>query len=228
MSNDCIDYITQFINSKPFVSYGKINPRSSNEIKRFILDFYECNKNLIGIEIIYKRLADNTKGSNPPKLKWFNYLSQIRCIHYLIEKRIPVVAVEVLKGNKQLDFQLRDGRYGEIKSFSTIDGRTDKPYSLDECVLQTFVKNKVRPVFEIRGADLLIVDNIFSHFSKQYGLLDYFLSFSSQPEIKDRYNLIQKHLGTYLSKMLYLSFTKSITIDPTIQYRGEEFVKLNL
>ncbi len=223
-----MDNLNRFLGSKPFLDYSLLNPISSNEIKDFLISFYEQHPNLSGIEALYKNLSDNTQGTNPPPLKWFNYFSQIRCVNYLLCKNVQIDAVECLKGSIPLDFKIKDGRFGDVKSFSTIDERIDDPYSLDEYVIQYFAEKKLKPVFEKQKTDLVVIDNIFSHNSKHYGLLDYFISFVHEPEIKDRYELIQKYLGEYLPKMLYISFIDSITTSPLVKYSGEEFNDLGI
>lgn len=228
INNQNIESISLFLSSKPFKSYRKNNPNSSEEIKNLLITFYTKNSNLTGIDTLYKSLADNTRGNNPPPLKWFSYFSQIRCLHYLMSKDIKVVALETYKDKKLLDFMLDDGRYGEIKSFSTVEERLNKPYSSDEYVLKYFVEKKLIPAFYKQKADLVVIDNIFAQSSKYYGLLDYFLSFVYQPEIKDRYTLLSTYLGPYLHKILYLSFIRSITVSPSIKYSGNEFIKLGI
>src|SRR4030067_3744268 len=154
--------INKFINSKPFQDYMKINPSSSAEIESFLFDFYKRYKVISGIEDLLKTLADNTQGKNPPEFKWFNYFSQIRCTNYLLLNKIPIRSFEVQIGGRKLDFQLADGRLGEIKSFSTSRNSIKDPWTLDESVISEFVEKKIKPSFDNQKAHLLIIDDIFA------------------------------------------------------------------
>lgn len=220
--------LNDFLTSRPFSTYSRGNPETAREITEFLTKFLTQNKSLPGIEIVYKRLADAVKSEKSPPLKWFNIFSQIRCTSFLIARGITVKAVEVPAHSKTLDFELAGQKLGEIKSFSTIDERLTDPNAIDEYVIKTFTEKKVIPAFEDQNADLLIIDDIFSHYSEQYGLLDYFLSFINNPEILDRHQLIQQHLGKYLSKILYLSFVESITENPRVKFKGKEFVEIGI
>lgn len=216
------NFLNQFLLSSPFIFFGKQNPNSKKEIVNFLNTFYFKNKELNGIEEVYKKLAESTKGIDDSSKKWFNFLSQIRCTNFLMENQYRIKGLEIAKGNSQLDFLLEDGRYGDVKSFSTNESKEDA-YSLDEFVIKEFRDKKLMPAFNKQGANLVIIDDVFSYYGKQYGLLSYFLSFLHNSEIKDRYDLLHSILEPYLPKLLILSFVKSITINPTIKFVGKEF-----
>ncbi len=220
--------LLKFLKSQPFIDYSEKNPESGKEIADFLHKFINEKMNLRGINDLYKMLYDSVKSEKSPPLKWFNIFSQVRCTSYLIDQGIKLTAVEVIKDDKVLDFKIDDGRFGEIKSFSTIDERLTDPSSVDDYVISTFVEKKVKPAFDKQKTDLLVIDDIFAYFSDQYGLLDYFLSFINRPDIKDRHDLIKEKLGPYLSRVLYLSFIKNISTQPTKKFVGEEFIKLGI
>lgn len=220
--------LNNFLNSRQFVEYSKKNPISAKEITDFLLFFFNTFKGLPGTDLLCNTLVNSTTSKKSPPLKWFNIFSQIRCTYFLLSNGIKVIAVETPKEDKILDFKLNDGKFGDIKSFSTIDQQLTDPNAIDEYVIKRFLEKKVKRAFEEQKADLLIIDDIFSDYSEQYGLLDYFLSFINDSVIDERKKIIQDNLGIYLPKMLYLSFIKSITVNPIKKIVGEKFRNLGL
>jgi|SRR3989344_1800300 len=217
-----MNHLKQFITSPQFIEFSTKNPKSKKEIISFLTKFYSDYSTLSGIKETYKKLAESTMGTDKFSMKWFNFLSQIRCINFLLEQKYNVQALEAAKGNKQLDFLLADGRFGDVKSFSATTTKKEA-WSWDEYVLKEFRDKKLIPAFTKQGADVVIIDDVFSDYGDQYGLLIYFLSFINDNEAEERKKLVKSLLGPYLPKLLILSFVKSLTRNPLVRFKGKEF-----
>jgi hypothetical protein len=221
-SNIANTELEKFLSSINFKVYKQKNPNSAKEISKFLTTFINKYRKIPGINSVFKKLSDNTLGKSPP-LKWFNIFSQIRCTNFLLEKGFIMNRFEAKKNQKVLDIKFSNNKFCEIKSFLPRERDPDYNYSIEEEVIKKFTKEVVEHAFIKQKTDLLIIDNIFSENSKQYRLLNYFLDFIKDKN-SSRYFLIQKYLDTYLSKMLFLSFINSITINPTIKFVGNDFL----
>lgn len=203
--------------------WGKNNPLSRAEIINFLENNVQIFNGLSGYIQVLKLISRDLEDVN--SIKWLNYFSQIRCAYFLKSNNVEITAFEKRYGNKVIDFELLNSTLCEVKSFNTTLEEPDNAKQVEEYVLKDFLVNKIIPAIDQQGSDLLIVDDIFSDNSRNYKFLNYFLSFINKKET-ERYAIIQKMMGKYLGRILILSFVKSMTMNPTVRYIGNEWKKI--
>jgi len=219
----CDKHLLQIDNKLKTNTWAKDNPNSAQEI----LEFLNVSAQLFGlipgyIQVLKSISQDLNKNDS---IKWLNYFSQIRCAYYLQSQGIAITAFEKKTNEKVIDLELGNKSLCEVKSFEAQIKRNNNAIQWEELVFDNFVKNKLMPAFDEQGADLIIIDDIFSDDSKNYRFLNYFLSFINDPDT-DRYAMIHEKLGRYLPKILIVSFTQSMTLNPVKRLTGKEWKQL--
>jgi hypothetical protein len=223
MKKNIDELVSSFFSSPAFNEYTNKHPISAKEIVLFIKKFTKKYSKIVSARELIKTLENSTHGDSPP-LKWFNIFSQLRCAYFLNDNYCRIVGFEQTKpkGNKRLDIKFSNCKYCDVKLFSTQTKGDKEPWNFDEAIIKEFVEKKLKPAFNEQRADLIVIDDIFSVYSKKYGLLNYILSFLEFPNTQ-RYEILKQYLSPYQDKIMILSFTKSVTIDPLIRYRGTHF-----
>lgn len=204
-------------------SWAINNPISAEEISIF---FTKCSKifdDTSGFIGVLKQISQDL--NNKDSIKWLNYFSQIRCGYFLYSKGTEITAFEKKNGIKKVDLELKGNTLCEIKSFEPTIERSESAVQSEEYVFNNFLKKKLIPAFEDQGAELVIIDDIFSDNSKNFRFLNYFLSFIDDPET-DRYQIIQNMLGKYLPKIMVVSFIQSMVENPSIELLGDKWREL--
>jgi len=214
--------LEKFLSSKQFESYEKKNPESAKEISEFLRAFIIKYQSIPGVDVVFKRLADETKG-NSSELKWFNIFSQIRCTNFLLEKGFKINRLEAEKNGSVLDIKFINGKYCDIKSFLPRErDNVAIGWSQDEIVIKKFAEEKIQTAFLLQGADTLVIDDIFSENGSKYRFLSYFFGFIKN-KASSRFNIMIKHMDIYLPRMIVVRFVNSISKNPKIVFKGELF-----
>lgn len=217
MSNKHVEEIEKKLNDN---RWAKDNPHSAKEIISFIHQAYKEFSASPGFVSVLKSISRDLNDKN--SIRWLNYFSQIRCAYFLQINDIKVTAFEKKNGKKKVDLELNNKTLCEIKSFEANTDRSDDGVQIEEYVFNNFLKKKLKPAFEDQGAELVIIDDIFSDNSKNFRFLNYFLSFVDEPET-DRYQIIKTMLGKYLPKIMVVSFTKSMVGKPVLRFVGDDW-----
>lgn len=201
-------------------SWATDNPHSAKDIISFMHKVYKEFSASPGFISVLKSISHDLNDKN--SIRWLNFFSQIRCAYFLQSNGINVTSFEKKNGEKRVDLELRNKTLCEIKSFEANIDRTDDAIQIEEYVFNNFLKKKLIPAFEDQGAELVIIDDIFSDNSRNFRFLNYFLSFIDDPE-SDRYQIIQTMLGKYLPKIMVVSFTQSMVEKPILRFVGENW-----
>ncbi|QHO63475.1 hypothetical protein [Candidatus Chazhemtobacterium aquaticus] len=204
-------------------NWSRDNPQSSKEIVKFLITSSNIFSNIPGYISVLRSISQSL--NDTAALRWINHFSSIRSAYFLQSKNINVSAFEKKSGNKKVDLELNNKTLCEVKSFEPIMSRSNSALQNVEYVMNNFLKNKLMPAFNDQRADLVIIDDIFSDNSKNYQLLNYFLSFINDPAT-ERYGTINSILGKYLSRIIVVSFTQSIVKNPTLRFVGDQWEKL--
>jgi hypothetical protein len=220
----CKKYLLQIQKKLAVNTWAKERPTCKQEIIELLKTCNQIFGEIPGYIKVLKSILENLSRSD--SIKWLNYFSIIRCAYYLQTQGVNITAFEKKKNRNPIDLEINKKTLCEIKSFEPRLEKTDNAIALEEYVFDNFLKNKIIKALEKQKADLVIIDDIFSYESKNYGFLNYFLSFINDPDT-ERYEMIQKKLGKYLPKILILSFTSSMAINPIIRdLMGNEWAKL--
>jgi len=217
------DYIQEIITKLDVSNWAIVNPTSAKEISDFLTICLQTFEVIPGFIRVLKSISQELE--NKDSIKWLNYLSQLRCAYFLHSKGVCVTSFEKKNLGKVVDLELNGGILCEIKSFEATLNSSKSAIQWEEFVFNNFLNNKLIPAFIVQKADLVIIDDIFSYESKNYRFLNYFLSFIDSPGT-DRYDMLQSKLGKYLPKIMILSFTQSMVINPTIRLVGKQWNNL--
>jgi len=205
-------------------TWAKEKPKGKKEIIKLLRICNQAFGKIPGYIKVLKSISKNLNEND--SIKWLNYFSQIRCAYYLQTQGVSITAFEKKVNGKSIDLEINEATLCEVKSFEPQLKKIENAIELEEDVFKNFLENKIKKALDEQKADLVIIDDIFSYESKIYRFLNYFLSFINDPGT-ERYEMIQKKFGKYLPKILILSFTSSMAINPVIRDPiGSEWVKI--
>lgn len=193
-------------------------PVEGHKMYRFLISFYKKHENIPGCKKTFKNMINQ---SDEKYGYWFNYFSEIRCANY-IETEISRIKRFNIKssGNRDCDFLTEDSNKWEVVSFTPNSEHKKIFYEDDETIIECMA-DKIKEKFTLKKPDYVIVDDIFADNSKKFKKMIVLWD-----EVDDLKKIFKKHFGNYLRKIIVLSFTCDMTINPSIRYCGPEIKKL--
>jgi hypothetical protein len=220
----CNKHLLQIKEKLATNTWAKENPKSKQKIIKLLRTCNQVFGKIPGYIKVLKSISENLNKND--SIKWLNYFSQIRCAYYLQTQGTSITAFEKKANGNSIDLEINKTTLCEVKSFKPQLKKIESSIELEEYVFDNFLKSRIIRALDKQKANLVIIDDIFSYESKNYRFLNYFLSFINDPGT-ERYEMIQKKFGKYLPKILILSFTSSMAINPIIRDPiGAEWIKI--